>query len=382
MKSIVCLATSPWHPIPTRKQQVMSRIPDAEILYFDPAATVIAPLRDPRAKPLMRAYKNPGEQVRDNITAYALPPVLPLYYRVRAINRLNEKRAAAYIRGKMTEHGLDKPLLWVYSPLCADVADRIPHAGLVYDCVDRHSAYGGLMKPALVDAMELELARKADVVFATAEALADRLRAANPRTYFIPNGADFERFAQAAQPQPMPEDMKNIPGPVFGFVGALQTCIQYDYVEYAAKARPDWSFVWIGKEKPGVELSGLRALKNVHFLGIKPNAELPRYLAHFDACLNLFAAGELSKDVSPLKFYEYLATGKPIVSTRQPDQIVQYAPLIEIADSPEGFVSACENALNEDPARAALRMEEGRRSSWDSRVAEMRQILKREGVFA
>ena len=156
--------------------------------------------------------------------------------------------------------------------------------------------------------------------------------------------------------------MKNIPGPVFGFVGALQTCIQYDYVEYAAKARPDWSFVWIGKEKPGVELSGLRALKNVHFLGIKPNPELPRYLAHFDACLNLFAAGELSKDVSPLKFYEYLATGKPIVSTRQPDQIVQYAPLIEIADSPEGFVAACENALNEDPARAALRMDSFRRA--------------------
>ena len=77
MKQIVCLATSPWYPIPTRKQQVMSRMPDAEILYFDPSATIIAPLRDKSAKPLMTAWKQPGEKVRDNITVYRLPPVLP-----------------------------------------------------------------------------------------------------------------------------------------------------------------------------------------------------------------------------------------------------------------------------------------------------------------
>ena len=70
MKQIVCLATSPWYPIPTRKQQVMSRMPDAEILYFDPSATIIAPLRDKSTKPLMTAWKEPGEKVRDNITVY------------------------------------------------------------------------------------------------------------------------------------------------------------------------------------------------------------------------------------------------------------------------------------------------------------------------
>jgi glycosyltransferase involved in cell wall biosynthesis len=382
MKKIVCLATSPWHPIPTRKQQVMSRIPDAEILYFDPSATVIAPLRDRHARPLMRAYRLPGEQVQKNITVYALPPVLPFFYKKRGINRVNQKKIASFVQKKMAEHGMGKPVLWVYSPVTVDAVDRIPHAALVYDCVDRHSAYGGLMNPALVDEMELELARKADVVFATAEPLADRLRAANPRSYFIPNGANFERFLQASQPQPLPEDMKDIPGPVFGFVGALQTCIQYDFVEAAARRHPEWSFVWIGREKPGVDLSAMRAMKNVYFLGMKPNERLPEYLAHFDACLNLFAASDLSKDVSPLKFYEYLATGKPIVSTRQPDQILQYEPLIHIADTPEQFEACCAAALlDTDPARTAARIEAGRRSSWDSRVAEMCAVLAREGVF-
>ena len=382
MKQIVCLATSPWYPIPTRKQQVMSRIPDAEILYFDPAATVIAPLKDKNAKPLMKKYKEAGVKPKENITVYSLPPILPFFYKVRAVNRLNQKRAARYIREKMKEHGFEKPLLWVYSPVTVDAVDEIPHSGLVYDCVDRHSAYGGLMDPALVDAMELELAEKADICFATAASLADRLKTANPNTFFIPNGANYERFVQASRLQPMPEDMKDIPKPIFGFVGALQSCIEYGFVEAAAKARPDWSFVWIGKEKPGVDTSSLRALPNCRFLGMKPNEQLPQYLANFDACLNLFAKSDLSKDVSPLKFYEYLATGRPIVSTRQPDQVMQYADIIEIADDAPGFLDACVRALEGGMKQAAQRIEEGRKSSWDSRVAEMREILAQQKLFS
>ncbi len=382
MKQIVCLATSPWYPIPTRKQQVMSRIPDAEILYFDPSATLIAPLKDKKTLPLMTAYRKAGFQPQPNITVYSLPPVLPFFNRSRAINRLNQKRIAAYVRKIMRRHGFEKPLLWVYSPVTVDAVDHIPHSALVYDCVDRHSAYGGIMDPEQVDREELELAGKCDMVFATAEPLAVRLKVGNPKAKFIPNGANFERFYQAAQPQPVPEDMKDIPHPVFGFVGALQPCIEYGYVAHAAQAHPEWSFVWIGGEKPGADLSTLRTLKNCYFLGLKPNETLPQYLAHFDVCLNLFANGDLSKDVSPLKFYEYLATGKPIVSTRQPDQILQYAPLIHIADSAEEFVSRCAEALSDtQPERIAARIEEGRKSSWDARVAEMCATLRQQGIL-
>ena len=382
MRQIVCMATSPWYPIPTRKQQVMSRIPDAEILYFDPSVTVIAPLRDKAAKPLLTKYREAPVHPQPNITVYSLPPVLPLFYKNRAVNRINQKKIARFVREKMKEHGFEKPLLWVYSPVTVDLVDHIPHSGLVYDCVDRHSAYGGLMNPAQVDAMELELAGKTDMTFATAAPLAERLKAAQPKARFIPNGANFERFSEAAKPQPVPEDLKHIPHPIFGFIGALQTCIEYGFVEQAAKDRPDWHVVWIGNEKPGVDLAALRALPNVHFLGVKPNGQLPQYLAHFDVCLNLFADSDLSKDVSPLKFYEYLATGKPIVSTRQPDQILQYAPLIHIADDAAGFEAACAAALSDtQPERTAARIGEGRKSSWDERVAEMCAVLEKQGIL-
>ena len=382
MKQIVCLATSAWYPIPTRKQQVMSRIEDAEILYFDPSATILAPLKDPEAKAQMKAYLQPGEKVKQNITVYRLPPVLPFFYKCRLINRINQKRMARFVKKKMKLHGFEKPLLWVYSPVSVDIVDEIEHEALVYDCVDRHSAYGGLMNPELVDAMELELAAKTDMSFATAQPLAERLRAAQPLAQFIPNGANFERFFQASQPQPVPEEMKDIPHPIFGFVGALQTCIEYDFVLQAAKKMPQWSFVWIGNEKPGVDLSALKALKNIYFLGVKPNEQLPQYLAQFDVCLNLFAKSDLSKDVSPLKFYEYLATGKPIVSTRQPDQVLQYEPLIQIADDAQSFIEACEVSLQDTaPARIQARIEEGRKSSWDARVREICDILRAHHIL-
>ena len=382
MKKIVCLATSPWYPIPTRKQQVMRRIPDAEILYFDPSVSLLAPLRDKTAKPLLTAYKKPGEQVKDNITVYRLPPVLPFFNKFRFINRLNQKRMARFVCRKMRENGFENPILWVYSPVTADLVDQVPHSALIYDCVDRHSAYGGFMNPQLVDAMELELAGKADAVFATADSLAERLRKAKPDARFIPNGANFERFVQASQPQPVPEDMQEIPHPIFGFVGALQTCIEYGFVETAARAHPEWSFVWIGNEKPGADLSALRQLANVYFLGVKPNEKLPEYLAQFDACLNLFAESELSKDVSPLKFYEYLATGKPIISTRQPDQVLQYTPIIHIAANAQDFISCCEQALRDtQPERVSARIEEGRKSSWDARVREICAVLEEKNIF-
>ena len=382
MKQIVCLATSPWFPVPTRKQQVMSRIQDAEILYFDPSVSVIAPLKDKKARPMLTAYKKEGFRPQKNITVYSLPPVLPFFNKSRAINRVNQKRIAAYVRKIMKRHGFEKPLLWVYSPVTVDAVEHIPHSALVYDCVDRHSAYGGLMDPALVDAEELELAGKCGMVFATAAPLAERLRAANPKARFIPNGANFERFYQASQPQPVPSELAALPHPIFGFVGALQPCIEYGFVEHAAKAHPEWSFVWIGGEKPGADVSALKALPNCHFLGLKPNEQLPQYLAHFDVCLNLFASGPLSKDVSPLKFYEYLATGKPIVSTRQPDQILQYAPLIHIADTADEFVEKCAEARSDtQPDRVRARIEEGRKSSWDARVEQMCEILRSEKIL-
>ncbi|MCL2747228.1 MAG: glycosyltransferase [Oscillospiraceae bacterium] len=384
MARIVCLSTANWHPFPTRKQQVMSRMKGHRILYFDPPISRIAPLKAPDMAGRMRAYREEGEAVSDALTVYATPPVWPLHNRYRRINRANQKAQARYIKRVMASHAFrEDSILWCYSPSAADLIDLLPHRAVVYDCVDRHSAYGGLMNPRVVDAMERDLARRADAVFATSRGLYDRLLAYNENTSLIPNGANFELFHQAVAGElPFPDDLFNIKNPIFGFVGMLQPCIDLDLLVRAADARPEWSFVLIGQPLPDVDVAPCKARPNIHMLGLKPHKELPKYLARFDVCLSLFRAGELSQDVSPLKFYEYLATGRPVVSTPQPEQIKDYNDVVYIGGTPEAFVSACEQALGErNPWLPEQRVKYGKEASWDTRVAQMTAQLKKLGIL-
>ncbi|MBQ7119873.1 MAG: glycosyltransferase [Oscillospiraceae bacterium] len=382
MKQIVCLSTSCYYPFPTRKQHVMNRIDAEEILYFDPAVTYIAPLKDKSAWKRLFKHFGKGEKVKDNITVYATPPLLPFFNKNKTINKINQKRLARFVRKKMKKHGFENPVLWCYSPSSADAAPYIPHSALVYDCVDRHSAYKGFIDEDTVNSLEKNLSEQANTVFATAVGLYDTLSTYNKHTHLLPNGVNFEHFNRAANEKfEVPEDMKDIKHPIMGFIGMLQECIDYDKIEAIAKMRPDWSVVLVGKTLPGVNLDYLKQYENIHFLGMKKYDDIPAYIQNFDVCLNVFRDGNLSRDVSPLKFYEYLATGKPVVSTPQPEQVLDYADSVYIARGEEDFVAKCEEAMREpDEEKTKLRIEHARACSWDSRVRQMEEILKNSGV--
>ncbi len=382
MNKIVCLSTSCYHPFPTRKQHVMNRISADEILYFDPPVTYLAPLKDKSAWKRLFMYRKPGERARDNLTVYATPPVLPFFNKNRLINKINQRRIARFVRKKMKLHGFENPILWCYSPTSADAAQYIPHSALVYDCVDRHSAYKGFIDEETVNTLEKNLSEQANTVFATAIGLYDTLAEYNENAVMLPNGVNFEHFNRAANETfEIPSDMKDIKHPIMGFVGMLQECIDYDKIELIAKSRPDWSVVLIGKPLPGVNLDHLKQYKNIHFLGMKKYDELPAYIQNFDVCLNVFRDGNLSRDVSPLKFYEYLATGKPVVSTPQPEQVLGYSDAVYIARGSADFIAKCEEAMGEpDDEKRSLRITYARACSWDARVREMEEILKNNGV--
>ncbi len=376
---VLCISTASYLPFPSRKQNVMERLPGAEVLYFDPPVSLIAPLKDPKAKEKLNTWREEGVAVRENITVYGAPPVWPFFNKHRWINRRNQKRFARYVRQRMREQGFEKPLLWCYSPTSCDLADLIPNCGVVYDCVDRHSAYPGHIDPAVVDRMEEDLARRCTQVFCTAEGLYDTLIQYNEHTELIPNGVNYPLFSQAAGRRTEPG------GPVFGFVGMLQECIDQDCLLAVAKAFPEGELRIIGRSLPGVDLSRLQAQPNVKFLGLMPQTELPAQIRQFDVCLNPFRGNALSKDVSPLKFYEYLATGKPLVSTPEPRQVRDFGALVQICEGPEAFAEGCRRALAEaegpdGPALEKARMEAGRACSWDSRVAQMVKTLAERGI--
>lgn len=385
---IVCLSTTNYHPLPTRKQNVMTRLRNSDVLYFDPPVTLLAPLKDRKTLPYLSRCKQPGEQVQghENITVYALPPVLPFFNKYRSINRVNQKRQAAFVRQIMQKHGFGgETVLWCYSPTACDILPHLPHRALVYDCVDRHSAYKGQITPAVVDQMERNLAASADQVFATAVGLWETLTKVNSTALMIPNGAAYEIFSRVyteADTLSCPAEMRELKHPVFGFVGMLQECIDYRKLMALAERRPDATVFLIGRALPGVDLSPLQRYPNIVIHGLVPQQELPAYLAQFDVCLNVFREGALSRDVSPLKFYEYLATGKPVVSTREPLQVEDFSDVVYIARDESDFLTLCDKAaLERDADKTAARLEYGRQCSWTERVRQMENVLYRKGVL-
>ncbi len=390
---ILCLSTSNYHPFPTRKQNVMNRMEGCRVIYVDPPITYIAPLKDksPAVKARLKAYKEAPTSPMEHIKLYASPPVLPFYNKRRDINEINQKKIAKYLAKIVKANGFDTEgfTLWVYSPSAADVvAPLAKELGIapsslwkrtVYDCVDRHSAYPGLIDPEVVDGMEEDLARSCGCVFATAQGLYDRLKAFNENTHLLSNGAAYELFSKVqtmtGEQEKSPEE--KLKSPHFGFVGMLQECIDYDILKRVAAQWPEGKLSFIGRSLPGVDLSWMDSFPNVEYVGLLPQPELPERIKDFDVCLNVFADNELSKDVSPLKFYEYLATGKPVVSTPVPYQVRDYQDCIYIAENAEDFIEKCREALAEpkDSPRRALRIEKAKECSWDERVKAMRSIL-------
>lgn len=380
MRKILCLSTSNYYPFPTRKQNIMNRLDDCEIVYINPAVTYIAPLKDKNVK--LDGYKEAPVQAKEHLWVYNQPPVLPFYNKKRSINEINQKRLAKYLAQIINHHGFGTDFyVWCYSPTSCDLIAPLAKAvGMssanlwkrtIYDCVDRHSAYPGMIDPKVVDDMEEDLARSVGTVFATAQGLYDRLKAFNPNSYLIPNGCNFELFNKVSEMQKETDKM------VLGFVGMLQECTDYSCLEAVAKEFPDAEIQLIGRKLPGVDLSSIEKYQNIDFVGLLPQEELPNRIKNFDLCLNIFRNDDLSQDVSPLKFYEYLATGKPVVSTPVPLQVRDYDNCIYIAENANEFVSKCKEALAEtvDSPKRTQRLEEAKKCSWDERVKSMRNIL-------
>lgn len=381
MRKVLCLSTSNYYPFPTRKQNIMNRLTDCDVVYINPAVTYIAPLKDRNIK--LNTYKEAPVQAMDHLWVYNQPPVMPFYNKKRSVNVINQKRLAKYLAPILNHHGFGQDFyIWCYSPTVCDlIAPLAKEIGMepatlwgrvIYDCVDRHSAYPGMIDPKLVDDMEEDLATAAGTVFATAQGLYDRLKAFNENAYLIPNGCNFELFNKVVNLEGSKKE-----NPTFGFVGMLQECTDYGCLEELAKAYPKSEIKLVGRKLPGVDLSSIEKYSNIEFVGLLPQEELPDRIKDFDVCLNIFRNDDLSRDVSPLKFYEYLATGKPVVSTPVPLQVRDYDSCIYIAENKEEFVDKCKEALAEaiDSPKRAERLKEAEKCSWDERVKTMRNIL-------
>jgi glycosyltransferase involved in cell wall biosynthesis len=220
---------------------------------------------------------------------------------------------------------------------------------------------------ALIAQRDEDLSRKADVLFVAPPALVEAKRALNPATFFSPHGVDAALFGMAQDPATeIPAPARSLGTPVIGYIGSVHEWIDLELIAWLAMQRPHWSFLLVGHA--AADVSTLRALPNVHLVGTQPYTTLPAWAKSFDAAIIPYRLNRQVANANPLKLREYLATGKPIVSVRNPE-IEKFSGLVHIADDRDGFLSALDDAIaNDDPAAAAQRMAAVADQTWDARV--------------
>ncbi len=296
-----------------------------------------------------------------------------------------ENGGAPFLRALLDElverYRIRRPVLWYYTPIALRFTSHLEPAAIVYDCMDELAAFS--QASPLVAVLEPELLRRADLVFTGGESLYERKRARHPHCHLFPSSADVMHFRQARGDLVDPPDQALIHPPRLGYMGVIDERIDLELIAAVADARPDWQLVLLGAVAKVAEES-LPRRANITYLGQKGYDELPAYLASWDVALMPFADNDATRLISPTKTPEYLAAGKPVVSTSVRDVVRSYGErgLVRIADGVDGFVRAIDAALREDPDRRRTAGDAYLRDmSWDRSWAAMARLVA-EAVVA
>ena len=240
---------------------------------------------------------------------------------------------------------------------------------VVYDCMDEWNTFPGMKQPLLE--AEKELVRKTDVLVVSAQRLVEKWHDDNPDLLLARNAADFDHYANVQAN----DLLADLPHPIVGYFGAIADWFDLPLMVRLARERPQYSFVLIGGIF-NVPMEELEALPNVTILGQKPYELMPQYLLHFDACIIPFVVNAVTEATDPVKFYEYIAMGKPVVAPRMPE-LYPYREHLYIADDHEDFLRKVDEAVAErDPALQERRIELARRNTWTARVADIKDAIR------
>ena len=263
---------------------------------------------------------------------------------VQGAERTNSLRAL--LDGLLAVEKIDRPIRWYYTPMMLGFSRHAPASAVVYDCMDELSNFK--FAPPELRELERELMAEADVVFTGGYSLYEAKQHQHANIHPFPSSVDRQHFAQARglADAPEPAGHAGLPRPRLGFYGVVDERMDLGLLAHIADARPDWTLVIVG---PVVKINpaDLPQRPNIKYLGGKTYAELPVYLGGWDVALMPFAINESTRFISPTKTPEYLAGGRPVVSTPIADVIRHYGGLeaVKVAATPEAFVEACEAAL-------------------------------------
>ncbi len=355
---IICLSHLRWNFVFQRPQHLMSRFRKRQRVFFVEEPIYDAPSR------YNELNQDPETQV------WVVTPHLP----PSSEGDIEEQRSLMDLF--ISTMRIENYLLWYYSPMYLPYTQHLKPALVVYDCMDELSAFK--FAPAQLREYERQLMQRAELVFTGGFHLYEAKRDQHQNIHPFPSSIDREHFAAARRIQEDPVDQASIPHPRIGFYGVIDERFNASLLGDLAERKPEWHFVIIGPVVK-IEQSTLPRNPNIHYLGQKHYNELPKYLSGWDIAFMPFALNESTKYISPTKTPEFLAGGKPVISTSIRDVVVPYGEkdLVCIADTTDEFEKAIEHLVvfgkNEAWFERVDKFLEG--NSWDLTVEKMQALI-------
>ena len=360
-RDLVCFSHLRWDFVYQRPQHLMTRFAREGRVFF-----VEEPVYGARKPELsMRVDKTGVCIVVPHLTDDAAAP--------------RNTSLKGMLHGMFAECRIRNCVKWYYTPMALAFTRDLPSSVVVYDCMDELSLFRGA--PRELTDLEGELMRRTDVVFTGGFSLYEAKRSRHPNVHAMPSSIDVEHFRQARAGLSEPPDQARISGPKLGFAGVIDERMNLDLLAAVASSHPEWQFIMIG---PIVKIDAavLPRNRNIHYLGQKNYEELPAFLSKWDVALMPFAMNEATRYISPTKTPEYLASGRPVVSTPIRDVVHTYKEFVRIADTPEEFARAIADSLED--RRDAHRFTEWQKRadrflanmSWDRTWAAMMTLIE------
>lgn len=388
--NVICFSNQLWdYPNWTNKRQVMYRLGEQghRVIFVDPTINF--------GKVLLTQFKKGFFNLKRLILGYKIDENVLVFTPIRFL--LLEKFYAKFFSKKINDlakfhlNPEYKTVMWVYDvelPELEIYLDNVNRDFLLYDCVDYYAGfprYQSKEEKEKILTVEKNLTQRADLVFATAPGLVERLKKYNSRTFYTPNVGDFELFHNCVSKfkNQVPAKLENIKHPIVGYIGAIDSYkFDYQLLKEAALKCPDFSFVIIGgsglKDAEGsLSELGLENIPNIYFLGTIPFVETPKYMAHFDVDLIPYVLNDYTiGGCFPVKFFNSMAAGIPSVVTDMP-VFTLYKDITYISKTYEEFIQNVRKALEENNDKKIIeRVSTAKQNTYELKVANMVGLIK------
>jgi len=379
----LCFSSTDWDELWGSRQQIMSRLAKRghRIFFVGRPSGIEHILRYPHIrKNKIKRWKQGIQNIADNVWLINLPPLFPGRYYSTNINMINQWITYTNIKRQLSTFEISSAILWIYNPEQSPLIGKFDERLSIYHCIDEFTAGTSGRKRKIIACLEKDLLQRVDIVLANSLPTYQNKLSVNLNTYRLSSGVDYEQFSSLQKSEAISSIFSTIPHPRLGYVGNLNERIDFKLLEGLATHRPSWSFVFVGGTYPlspnDPSIKRLKSIPNCFLLGSRPYQHIPAIIDEFDVCFLPYVQDERAYFRSPLKLYEYFATGKPVVSPPLPEP-KEFSDVLYLANTLEQFISEFEKSLNENnPLIENRRKSIACQNSWDNKVDFIESVIQ------